>query len=46
MRNPDQRRERRLADGIAGGVLTFLFELGIVVGLGLVAHLLAFLVLL
>jgi len=46
MRSLDPRRERRLADGIKGGALTFLFELGIVIGLGLVAHLLAFLVLL
>ena len=46
MRDPDPRRRSRLAEGLTGGVLTFLFELGIVVGLGLVAHLLAFLVLL
>jgi hypothetical protein len=46
MTDLDRRRHRNLADGITGGLLTFLFELGIVVGLGVVAHLLALLVLL
>lgn len=45
MTDPDRRRPNRLVEGVVGGALTFIFELAIVVGLGLAAYLVASLVL-
>ena len=41
MRNVEIRRYRGIIDDIVGGALTFLLELGIVLGLGVLAFVIA-----
>lgn len=45
MTDSERRRPNRLVESVVGGALTFVLELAIVVGLGLVAYLVAALVL-